>query len=135
LDLGRDVVGQAGAPQVLVVEDDERSRKLAVTVLRAGGFEVAAAGCGLDALAACAARRPDVVLLDVQLPDLQGPDVLARLRADARLASLPVVAVTAFAMASDRERLLAAGFDGLLTKPIDVPTFAATVRSFLRDAA
>ena len=122
----------SGRPErVLVVEDDERSRRLARAALEIGAMSVEVAADGTSALAACARAEFDAVLLDIQLPDLDGPSVLARLRADDRTAGLLVVALTAFAMAGDRERLLALGFDGYLTKPIEVPTFADSVRNIL----
>jgi CheY-like chemotaxis protein len=84
-----------------------------------------------EGLAAAVAETPDLILLDDRLPDADGFDALQRLRADARTASIPVVAVTASAMSGDRERLLAAGFDGYLSKPIDSRALPTQVRSFL----
>jgi two-component system cell cycle response regulator DivK len=117
--------------RILVVEDNERSRKLARVVLEHADLEVEAVGSGAEALRTSIADPPALVLLDVQLPDIEGPEVLLRLRQDPRTAGVPVVALTAFAMAGDEERLRGAGFDGYLTKPIDVTTFAATVRGML----
>ncbi len=124
----------ADAPRVLVVEDNERNSKLACAVLEMAGIASDVATNGSDALAACQANPPDAVLLDIQLPDRSGTEVLVDLRADARTASLPVIAVTAFAMNGDRDRLLAEGFDGYIAKPIDVATFAQTVRAYLESS-
>lgn len=119
--------------RVLVVEDNERNRKLVLAVLEVAGMRAEAVTTGVDAVARAALGDLDVVLLDVQLPDLDGIEVLHRLRARPVSAHVPVVAVTAFAMEGDEDRFLAAGFDGYLTKPIDVRTFAAQVRDLLRE--
>lgn len=121
------------APVALLVEDNDRNRKLATAVLEMAGFDVRTATTGQGALDAIATEPPDVVLLDIQLPDIDGVEVLDRLRASAATAGLCVVAVTAFAMDGDRTRLIDAGFDGYVTKPIDVATFAATIRDYLTD--
>jgi CheY-like chemotaxis protein len=76
---------------------------------------------------------PDLVLMDIQLPDIDGVEALARLRADERSASLPVLALTAQAMEGDRERFLGAGFDGYLSKPVDIAEFVATVRRYCEE--
>jgi two-component system cell cycle response regulator DivK len=119
--------------RVLVVEDNERNRKLVLAVLEVAGMTVEAVTTGVEALERCAAGDLDVVLLDIQLSDLDGVEVLHRLREDASTATLPVVALTAFAMEGDEARFLAEGFDGYLTKPIDVRRFADQVREVLSD--
>ena len=119
--------------RVLVVEDNERNRKLVLAVLEVAGMTVEAVTTGTEALERCAAGDLDVVLLDIQLADLDGVEVLHRLREDASTATLPVVALTAFAMEGDEARFLAEGFDGYLTKPIDVRRFADQVREVLSD--
>lgn len=111
---------------VLIVDDDARNRKLARDVLSLDGIETLEAGSGLDAIALVGARRPDLVLLDLRLPDLDGPEVLRRLRSDPGTADVRIVALTALSGAGDA--ILAAGFDGYLEKPIDAPMFAAQVR-------
>lgn len=108
---------------VLVVEDNEKNRKLARDLLGFRGFRVAEAPTGTDALILARAEPPALVLMDVQLPDLDGVEVLRLLRDDPLTTSIPVVAVTAFAMNGDRERLLAEGFDGYVAKPIDARSF------------
>lgn len=119
--------------RVLVVEDNERNRKLVLAVLEVAGMTVEAVTTGRQALERCAAGELDLVLLDIQLSDLDGVEVLHLLREDPGTASLPVVALTAFAMEGDEERFLAEGFDGYLTKPIDVRRFADQVREVLSD--
>jgi len=118
--------------RVLIVEDNERSLRLARDVLEYHGYEVLGAATGEGAIAmAGAPTPPDLVLMDLQLPGLDGFETLRALRADPATAGIPVVALTAFAMASDARRCEAAGFDGYLTKPIDVASFPARVASFL----
>jgi two-component system cell cycle response regulator len=113
--------------QILVVDDTADNLTLMVYLLRAAGHETLAAATGEQALAQSAANLPDLIMLDVQLPDIDGYTVLARMREDERLAKVPVIAVTAYAMVGDRDHALAAGFDGYLAKPIDPYTFAAAV--------
>ena len=119
--------------RVLVVEDNELSMKLFRDVLTAQGYRTLQATTGGDALALAAEHAPDLVLMDIQLPDIDGVEALGRLRADERSASLPVLALTAQAMEGDRERFLAAGFDGYLSKPVDIAEFVATVKRYCED--
>jgi two-component system, cell cycle response regulator DivK len=120
---------------ILIVEDNDRNLRLVRDLLRVKGFETAEARDATSGIALAAELRPALILMDVQLPDLDGVTALQRLRADSRTAAIPVVAVTAFAMSSDRERLLAAGFDGYVEKPIDVKRFPAQVGAMLRPSA
>lgn len=117
--------------RILVVEDDVWSRVIVVDLLTRRGHEVIEAGDAASARAGFA-KGPDLVLLDIQFPGGNGVDVLRELRATARGATLPVLALTASAMSGDRERLLQQGFTAYLSKPLDVRTFAATVESHLR---
>lgn len=116
--------------QVLVVEDNAMSMKLFRDVLLATGYRPLEATTGSQAFELAAEIRPALVLMDIQLPDLDGIAALGRLRADERTASIPVLALTAQAMLGDRERLLAAGFDGYVSKPVNVEVFLDTVRRF-----
>jgi two-component system cell cycle response regulator DivK len=116
---------------ILIVEDNERNLKLVRDLLQFNGYETIVARNAESGVMLAAERRPDLVLMDIQLPDSDGITALARLRADDRTASLGVVALTAFAMPEDRERLLRAGFDGYLEKPISVREFPAEVQGFL----
>ena len=116
---------------ILVVEDNEKNMKLFRDVLQASGFATLEATTGEEAIALAAEHVPALVLMDVQLPGMDGVEALGRLRADPDTAGLRVLAVTAFAMKEDRERFLAAGFDGYLEKPIDVRALPAQVAAAL----
>ncbi len=115
---------------ILIVEDNEKNLKLVRDVLQFKGYRTLEAGTAGEGLRLAAEHRPDLILMDIQLPDLNGDEVLQRLRAEPATAAIRVVALTAQAMAGDRERLLGAGFDGYLTKPIDVRAFPEQVRGF-----
>lgn len=124
------------APLVLIVDDDERNRKLAQDVLWRSGLRTIEAAGGRAALALAHDRLPDVVLLDLRLPDMEGRDVARALREDERTAHIPVVALTALRYADGGARLFADGFSGYLEKPIDVRTFPDQVRRYCgRDRA
>ena len=115
---------------VLVVEDNEKNLKLVRDLLSYHGFRILAAATGTDGIALAREHQPALVLMDIQLPDMDGVAALAALRASPATAALRVVALPAFAMPDDRDRLLSAGFDGYLVKPIDVREFPAQVRRF-----
>jgi two-component system, cell cycle response regulator DivK len=116
---------------VLVVEDNERNLKLLRDVLQYAGYDVRAAQSAEEAITLAVSEPPDLVLMDLQLPGIDGMEALRRLRENPRTADVPVVAVTALAMRQDRERALSAGFDGYLEKPISVRAFPEQVHSFL----
>lgn len=116
------------ALSVLLVEDNPRNLKLARDVLEYAGFAVTAVMSGEEALPAALRSLPDVILMDLQLPGIDGHVALSRLRAEPQTAGIPVVAVSAFAMRADRERALEAGFDGYLEKPISVRELPDQVR-------
>jgi two-component system cell cycle response regulator DivK len=113
--------------QILVVEDNDRNMKLFRDVLHATGYHTLEASTGGQALALASEHRPALVLMDIQLPDMDGLEALDRLRADESTAAIPVLAVTAQAMRGDRERFIAAGFDGYLSKPVDVDELLETI--------
>jgi two-component system cell cycle response regulator DivK len=119
------------APDILIVEDNPRNLKLVRDVLNHVGYRTVEADCAEDGLALARSRRPRLVLMDIQLPGVDGVEALARLRADPVTAGIRVVALTAFAMKADRERFLAAGFDGYLEKPLDVHAFPGQVAALL----
>jgi two-component system, cell cycle response regulator DivK len=118
--------------KVLVVEDNERNLKLVRDVLGHAGFDVL---CACDAEAGIALARssvPDAILMDVNLPGISGVEALSRLRADAATAAIPVAALTAYAMKDDRARLVAAGFDAYLEKPVSVRELPGQVEALIR---
>jgi two-component system cell cycle response regulator DivK len=113
---------------VLVVEDNEKNMKLVRDVLQATGYRTLGATTGEDAVELAQSHEPALVLMDVHLPGIDGLEALRRLRRDELTASIPVLAVTAQAMRGDRERFLEAGFDGYLSKPIDVAELIEVVQ-------
>jgi two-component system cell cycle response regulator DivK len=115
---------------ILIVEDNDKNLKLARDLLQHDGFRTLEADTAESAITLAEQRLPDLILMDIQLPGIDGVTALGRLRGSAATSSIPVVALTAFAMASDRERLLAAGFDGYLAKPIDIHEFSDSVRKY-----
>ena len=123
----------SGAPDpvVLLVEDNELNLELAEYLLADGGFRVILARDGPQARAAAGRERPDIVLMDVNLPGVDGLELARELRSRPGWESVPVVAVTALAMRGDRERILEAGLSGYISKPLDVSTFADSVRRLL----
>lgn len=116
---------------VLIVDDNEKNAKLARDVLRFAGFRTIEAGSGGVGFSLAVEDLPDVILMDIRLPDMDGTVVLRNLKEEPRTAQIPVVALTSFAMKGDRESFLEAGFDGYLEKPISVKTFPDQVRSYL----
>jgi two-component system, cell cycle response regulator DivK len=117
--------------RILVVEDNERNLKLIRDVLQFAGYEIVEASSGEQGVALAQACDPDLVLMDLQLPQMDGMEALRLLRESARTRDVPVVAVTAFAMKEDRERAFGAGFDGYLEKPISIRALPEQVRGFL----
>lgn len=115
---------------VLIVEDNPRNLKLARDVLQFKGFRTIEADNATDGIALAVAELPTVILMDIQLPDMDGAAALRLIRQSPATADIPVIAFTAFAMDADRERLLAAGFDGYLAKPIDIKRFPQQVGQF-----
>jgi two-component system cell cycle response regulator DivK len=116
---------------ILIVEDNEKNLKLARDVLRFHGFRTIEATDGESAITMAAEQLPALVLMDIQLPGIDGIAAMKRIRADERTKLIPTVALTASVMTGDRERFNEAGFDGFIAKPIDVKTFPATVRGYL----
>src|SRR4051794_9902542 len=116
---------------ILIVEDNEKNMKLARDVLRFNGFRTLEAVTAGQGLTLAAEHQPDLILMDIQLPDMDGTTALRRLRGDTATARIKVVALTAFAMKHDRERFVSAGFDGYLSKPISVRELPAQVRQLL----
>ena len=113
---------------VLIVEDNEKNMKLARDVLQSRGFTTLEAVTGEDGVRMCKERKPDLVLMDIQLPGLNGIDALKQLRADPSTARIPIVAFTASVTPTDRSQINEAGFDGFLSKPINLKEFIETVQ-------
>lgn len=116
---------------ILVVEDNDMNMELVEYLLEEGGFAIMKAASGEEALALTERCVPDLVLMDLHLPGLDGLSVVRRMKDDSRMRSIPILALTAHAMRGDRERFLDAGCDGYISKPIDVKTFMAAIRSHL----
>jgi two-component system cell cycle response regulator DivK len=117
--------------QILIVEDNPKNMKLVRDLLQHHGYSTIGAPSAEEALAAVTSRAPDLILMDIALPGMDGFEALRRLKADRDTRRIPVCALTAFAMDDDRERCLSAGFDGYLVKPINVTEFPDQVRDLL----
>jgi two-component system, cell cycle response regulator DivK len=122
---------------VLIVEDNERNMRLMRLLLRPLGYHLLEATDGKEALAMLEGATPDIILVDIQLPDVDGLEITRRLRQQERFATTPIVALTAYAMPGDREMFLRAGCTGYVAKPIDTRAFPEIIASYLheRDAA
>ena len=118
--------------RILVVEDNPKNLKLVRDVLQYSGYEVVEATTGEEGVRLAREVHPDLVLMDLQLPGIDGAEALRRIRAEASTHATPVVAVTAFVMADDRSRAFASGFDGYVEKPISVRALPQQVRDFLQ---
>ena len=118
--------------KILLVEDNPVNRRLAGFLLRSQGYEVVEATNAADALEILAKDQPDLIVMDIQLPEMDGLEATAKLKAEPSTAKIPVIAVTSYAMAGDRERALAAGCSGYVTKPIDKTIFLAEISRHLK---
>ena len=121
--------------KILVVEDNQRNMKLFRDVLQATGYRILEATTGARAVELAAEHGPDLVLMDIQLPDIDGVETLGRLRTDERTAAIPVLALTAQAMDGDRDRFLAGGFDGYVSKPVNIAGLVAIVKQHCHGGA
>jgi len=119
------------AKTVLIVEDNELNMKLFHDLLEAHGFDTLQTRTGIEALKLARENRPDLILMDIQLPEVSGLEVTKWIKEDESIASIPVVAVTAFAMKGDEERIRQGGCEAYISKPISVSKFLETVKSFL----
>ena len=118
------------AERILIAEDNEKNIKLFRDMLQLSGYETLEASTGEQAIELATRHTPDLVLMDIRLPGTDGLEALRRLREDERTADIPVVALTAQAMAGDRERFLEAGFNGYVSKPVNIVEFIGTVRHY-----
>ena len=117
---------------ILIVEDNEKNMKLVRDVLQVKGYRTLEAGSAEDGIRLAIEHKPDLVLMDIQLPGMNGIDALGVLRKDATTAGIPVIAVTASVMQQDRKLITEAGFDGYIGKPINLKEFLATVQQMLQ---
>ena len=113
---------------VLIVEDNEKNLKLVRDVLQVKGYETVDAGTAEKGIAIARDRKPDLVLMDIQLPGMNGIDALRALRADPATAGIPIVAITASVMQTDRQQIVGAGFDGFIEKPVNLKNLLDTVQ-------
>ena len=124
-------VGQGSAKKVLVVEDDQDNREMVIKVLKHNGYRAIEAVDGQEAVERAKAENPDLILLDLYIPKIDGYEVTRILKGDQDLHHIPIIALTAHAMKGNREEALAAGFDGYITKPINVREFPRQIEQFL----
>ena len=118
------------SPLVLIVDDNDRNRKLARDVLRLARFRTLEAGTAADGIALASEHLPEVILMDLRLPDLDGVEAARVLRAEPRTSRIPVVAMTALRLDADDDWVVEAGFAGYVTKPIDIDAFPDVIRQF-----
>ena len=116
---------------ILIVEDNELNMRLFTDLLQAHGYETIQSPDGSDAIDLAKNQKPDLIIMDIQLPGMSGIEITKLLKADDELAHIPVIAVTAFAMKGDEEKIREGGCEGYIAKPISVPTFLDTVAKFL----
>jgi len=119
---------------ILIVEDNEKNLKLVRDVLQVKGYETIEAGTGEDGIRLALERKPDLILMDIHLPGMNGIEALGALRANPATAAIPVIAVTASVMQQDRKQITEAGFDAYVGKPINLKEFLDAVRSALEGA-
>jgi two-component system cell cycle response regulator DivK len=135
---GKPVLWSAGKDdmpkRVMIVEDNELNMKLFKDLIEASGYETIRTRNGLDALDLARAHKPDLILMDIQLPEVSGLEVTKWLKEDDELHRIPVIAVTAFAMKGDEERIRKGGCEAYISKPISVVSFVETIKSYLGDA-
>jgi CheY-like chemotaxis protein len=120
--------------RILYIEDNESNMYLVTYILQSRGHEVLQAWDGAEGVDLARSALPDLILLDIQLPGMDGYETARRIRAEAELAGIPVVALTSYAMAGDKEKALGAGCNGYIEKPINPDTFVAQIEAFLTPA-
>ena len=117
--------------KILIVEDNDLNLKLFRDLLEANGYHVTDTKDGYEAIRLAASLRPNLILMDIQLPEISGLDVTRRIKADPDVKDIPIIAVTAFAMKDDEEKILQAGCEGYISKPISINSFMEKIRSFI----
>ncbi len=123
--------GDSVSKTILIVEDNELNMKLFNDLLESKGYNIVQTDNGLNAVALARESQPDLILMDIQLPEVSGLEVTKWLKADDELAHIPVIAVTAFAMRGDEEKILQGGCEAYISKPISVVKFLATIENFV----
>ena len=116
---------------ILIVEDNEKNMKLVRDILRHNGHQTIEATTGVEGVRLAQAQRPDLILMDIQLPDIDGIEALRRIRAETSLDAIAVIAVSASVMPDDQHKIVTSGFDAFVTKPINLKQFLETVQRFL----
>ena len=122
------------AKTILIVEDNELNMKLFNDLLEAKGYNIVQTRNGMEALDLARANMPDLILMDIQLPEVSGLEVTKWIKEDEELKAIPVIAVTAFAMKGDEERIRQGGCEAYISKPISVATFIETIKYYIGDA-
>lgn len=117
---------------ILIVEDNEKNLKLVRDVLQFKGYQTIEAMTGLEGVRLALERKPDIILMDIQLPDIDGITALGQIRADPQTERIPVIAVSASVMPDEQQRIVASGFDAYITKPINLKSFLETVEKYAR---
>lgn len=117
--------------KIMIVEDNDLNLKLFRDLLSAHGYDIAETKDGLEAVALARRYQPDLILMDIQLPEISGLDITRAIKADSEMKRIPIIAVTAFAMKDDEAKILQAGCEAYISKPISIGPFLATVRRFL----
>ncbi len=125
-------ITEGSLKKVLVVEDNQDNREMVVKALKFNGYQVIEAVDGQEAIEKAKAENPDLILLDIYLPKMDGYEVTKRLKGDYEVRSIPIIALTAHAMKGNREEALAAGCDGYIPKPIDVRELPKQIEHFLK---
>lgn len=122
-----------GKKRILIVEDNDLNLKLFRDLLNANGYDTIETKEGREAISLTRNLRPDLILMDIQLPEISGLEVTERIKADAEISSIPIIAVTAFAMKDDEEKILRAGCEAYISKPISISDFLKAVKKFLNE--
>jgi len=117
--------------RILVIEDQEDNRQIVRDLMAASGYELIEATTGEEGIAAAARERPDLILMDIQLPGIDGYEVTRRIKANPQLKSIPIIAVTSYALSGDDKKAFAAGCDGYVTKPYSPRLLLAKIREYL----
>ena len=125
---------KAASKTILIVEDNELNMKLFHDLIQAQGYNILQTKDGMDALKLARQHKPDLILMDIQLPEVSGLEVTKWIKEDDELRAIPVIAVTAFAMKGDEERIRQGGCEAYVSKPISVPKFLETIKTYLGDA-